>query len=305
MPDAREVSSTSRRQMRRQTARTPPSASVSKASRRGCGSSAAPANPRSEPSYSGGEGKSSPIAKVYARSSCGPREGTVVPDTTSQEATVEARWEAAPAVLLVIAGQVVMAIVSHQRDWSLWRLPWWSWLLLIGPELLLLIPLALTWPRRQLEEIGMRREATLALFAVVGVGNGLALGALLVALLGGREQDGTQLLLKAVTIWTTNVIAFGLCYWTFDRGGPVRRREPDPPPPDFQFPQMENPELAAPGWHPRLVDYLYVSFTNSIAFSPTDAMPLTHQAKLLMVLESAVSSVTILLCAARGVNILR
>ena len=68
---------------------------------------------------------------------------------------------------------------------------------------------------------------------------------------------------------------------------------------------MENPDLAAPGWHPRLLDYIYVSFTNSVAFSPTDAMPLTRQAKMLMLLESSASAVTILLVAARAVNILR
>ena len=68
---------------------------------------------------------------------------------------------------------------------------------------------------------------------------------------------------------------------------------------------MENPELAEPGWTPHLIDYIYVSFTNSIAFSPTDAMPLTRRAKLLMLLESAASIVTLLLVAARAVNILR
>ena len=93
-----------------------------------------------------------------------------------------------------------------------------------------------------------------------------------------------------MTIWSTNVIAFGLWYWIFDRGGPVRRREDNPPPADFQWPQMENPELAAPGWHPRLFDYIYVSYTNSIAFSPTDAMPLTRPAKLLMLTQSSASA---------------
>ena len=105
-------------------------------------------------------------------------------------------------------------------------------------------------------------------------------------------------------IWAANMVAFGLWYWTFDRGGPVRRREPNPPPPDFQFPQMENPELAEPGWHPRLFDYIYVSYTNSIAFSPTDAMPLTRQAKAMMLVQSSASAITVLLVAARGVNIL-
>ena len=65
----------------------------------------------------------------------------------------------------------------------------------------------------------------------------------------------------------------------------MRREQPGHPPPDFQFPQMENPKLAAPGWHPELLDYIYVSFTNSIAFSPTDAMPLSRRAKLLMLVR--------------------
>jgi hypothetical protein len=139
----------------------------------------------------------------------------------------------------------------------------------------------------------------------VSLANALMLVALLTSLLRGEEKSGGQLLLKAGAVWTTNVIAFGLWYWSFDRGGPVRRLQADPPPPDFQFPQMENPGLAQPGWYPHLVDYLYVSFTNSIAFSPTDAMPLTRLAKLLMLFEASVSSVTVLLVAARAVNILK
>jgi hypothetical protein len=85
----------------------------------------------------------------------------------------------------------------------------------------------------------------------------------------------------------------------------VRRLRGHRPAPDFQFPQMENPQLAQPGWRPHLVDYLYVSFTNSIAFSPTDAMPLTRRAKMLMLSESGISAVTVLLVAARAVNIFK
>ena len=68
--------------------------------------------------------------------------------------------------------------------------------------------------------------------------------------------------------------------------------------------QDENPQLAAPGWAPVLNDYLYVALTNSVAFSPTDAMPLTHRAKLFMGVESLVSAMTVLVVAARAVNIL-
>ena len=221
------------------------------------------------------------------------------------EAEVESRWEAAPAVALVIGLQLLLAIVSERKGWKLWGLPWWVWLSSVAPELALLLPLAFQRPRRQLEQLGHRRTAAVGLLAVVSAANALALVALIGSLVSGQEKSGPELLLKGVTIWGTNVIAFGLWFWGLDRGGPIRRREPNPPPPDFQFPQLENPQLAEPGWQPRLLDYVYVSFTNSIAFSPTDAMPLTRWAKLLMLTESAVSAVTVLLVAARSVNILK
>jgi len=222
-----------------------------------------------------------------------------------REEEIESRWEAAPAVGLVIAFQLVLALVSRAQDWKLWGLPWWVWLISIGPETALLAPLAWTRSRRQLEQLGHRRTVALSLLGVISLTNALLLIALIGSLVQGDEKSGAQLLLKAVTVWGTNVIAFGLWYWGFDRGGPVRRLQPDLPPPDFQFPQLENPQLAQPGWRPHLVDYLYVSFTNSIAFSPTDAMPLTRWAKLLMLAESAISSMTVLLVAARAVNIFR
>jgi hypothetical protein len=225
-------------------------------------------------------------------------------DQELHEAAVESRWEAGPAVLLAIALQATLAAASWHEGWTLWRLPWWCWLVLVVPEILLLAALAWSRPRRRLEQLGHRRTASLTLFAIVGAGNGVALFALIGSLLEGYETNGAELLLKGAAIWATNVIAFGLWFWALDRGGPVRRREPDPPPPDFQFPQMENPQLAEPGWQPHLIDYAYVSFTNSIAFSATDAMPLTRRVKRLMLVESAASATTILLVAARAVNIL-
>lgn len=222
-----------------------------------------------------------------------------------REEEIESRWEAAPAVLVVIGLQVLLAVVSRVEHWTLWVFPWWVWLTPIAPEFLLLLPLAFHRPRRRLEQLGHRRTVALALLAVVSFANAILLTAVIASLVGGHEKSGAQLLLKAITVWSTNVIAFGLWYWGFDRGGPVRRLQPAPPPPDFQFPQQENPQLAAPGWHPRLLDYLYISFTNSIAFSPTDAMPLSRWAKLLMAAESALSSLTVLLVAARAVNIFK
>jgi hypothetical protein len=226
-------------------------------------------------------------------------------DEVLAEEAIESRWEAAPAVVVVIGLQLALALVSLELNWKLWGLPWWVWILSVGPEAVLLVALAWEPALRTLERIGHRRNAALILLAIISLENAFALVALIGSLISGQEKSGGQLLLKGTTIWGTNVIAYGLWFWGFDRGGPVRRREPDPPPPDFQFPQLENPQLAAPGWHPRLLDYIYVSFTNSLAFSPTDAMPLSPWAKLLMLSESGTSAVSVLLVTARAVNIFK
>ena len=130
------------------------------------------------------------------------------------------------------------------------------------PRLLLLVPLAWHRPRRRLEQLGHRRTVAIGLLAIVSAANALLLLAVIASLIRGDENSGAQLLLKAVTVWTTNVIAFGLWYWAFDRGGPVRRLGPTRRRPDFQFPQMENPQLAPPGWRPS-------SSTTSTSRSPT------------------------------------
>jgi hypothetical protein len=119
------------------------------------------------------------------------------------------------------------------------------------------------------------------------------------------RPSGGQLLLSAAVVLLTNVITFSLVFWELDSGGPVKRAlAASRIRPDFQFPQDENPQLAPRTWAPALLDYVYVSVTYSIAFSPTDAMPLTHRAKLFMGLEAGVSAVTILVVAARAINIL-
>ena len=222
-----------------------------------------------------------------------------------REEEIESRWEAAPAVVVVIAFQILLAVLSQRQGWKLWDFPWWVWLIPVVPEVALLLALAWDRPRRRLEQMGIRRKVGLSLLALIGLANSFLLVAVIASLVRGDEKSGGQLLLKAVVVWGTNSITYGLWFWALDRGGPVRRLQADPPPPDWQFPQMENPELAEPGWQPHLFDYQYVSFTNSIAFSPTDSMPLSHRAKLLMLSESAVSAVTVLLVAARAVNIFK
>jgi hypothetical protein len=128
--------------------------------------------------------------------------------------------------------------------------------------------------------------------------------ALLVHLLvRGHHERGRPLILAGVVLWITNVLLFGLWYWELDRGGPVERVEDPDAAPDFLFPQMSEPKFA-PGWTPTLIDYLYISFTNATAFSPTDAMPLTPAAKLLMSGQALTALVTVGLVVARAVNIL-
>ena len=122
--------------------------------------------------------------------------------------------------------------------------------------------------------------------------------------------------MAALQVWATNVIGFGLLYWELDRGGPVARaRTPRNRMvlADFRFSQDENADAVvevADGssekadWVPTLVDYLYVSTTNSSAFSPTDTMPLSHRAKALMGLQATAALLVTLLVIARAVSAL-
>ena len=119
-------------------------------------------------------------------------------------------------------------------------------------------------------------------------------------------SQAPALLASGAAIWATNVIAFALWYWEFDRGGPVHRAHATYRYLDFLFPQMGLPPgLADPDWEPRFADYLYLSFTNATAFSPTDVMPLARWGKFTMLVQSAVSLALGALVIARAVNILK
>lgn len=216
----------------------------------------------------------------------------------------EARREAAPQLVVALVLLVLLAAVSKAEGWELLqRVPWWIWLLLAVPELVLTVDLVLGV--RGADFVRTRRIA-LALLGVLVVGNLAALGVLIAALvtMSTRELGGGELLLTAAVIWVTDVIVFGLWFWEIDDGGPVERTRHVRRTPDFQFPQDENPALARADWRPYAWDYLYISLTNSIAFSPTDAMPLSRHAKILMGFGAASSAVTVLLVTARAVNVL-
>jgi uncharacterized membrane protein len=122
---------------------------------------------------------------------------------------------------------------------------------------------------------------------------------------GGPETSSASALLQAGgNVWACTVLAFSLLYFELDCGGAAARVERMPSSPDLAFPQQLNPEVSEPGWRPRYVDYFYLGVTNSMAFSPTDVMPLAPWAKLAMAVQSVVSLLILGLVVARAVNVL-
>jgi len=219
----------------------------------------------------------------------------------------EARDDAAPFALVAAAILVALAVVSRTANWELLgHQLWWIWLVVAVPYVCLSVLLLVGLGR--LVRHDHRREIVIGLLTLVWIFNVLGVLVLVTSLVSrsGVHLTGRQLLFSGGAVWLTDSIAFGLAFWELDCGGPVARAlAPTRTRPDFQFPQDENPQLAQRGWTPRLWDYFYVSLTNSIAFSPTDAMPLTRRTKALMAAECTLSAVTVLLVAARAVNILK
>jgi hypothetical protein len=119
------------------------------------------------------------------------------------------------------------------------------------------------------------------------------------------SNDANILLAAGGAIWLSNVITFGLWYWDLDRGGAAARARGSGRPPAFLFPEMTSPEYVAPGWYPKFVDYLTLSFTSAMAFSPTDVSAIRPWAKLMMMAESVISLLVAILVVSRAVNILR
>ena len=222
---------------------------------------------------------------------------------SEHEARYEARREAASAVVIAVVLLAALALVSWKESWELMRFPWWSWLVLAVPGLVLCVDLWLG-PRR----VGFAgtRVASLGLLALIVIGNLIGVVVLVGALVTTKSDDlgGVQLLVTVGVIWAANVIVFGLSYWDLDDGGPFERARHERSTPDFRFAQDETPKIARPDWHPRVWDYLFVALTSATAFSPTDTMPLTLKAKLLVGIEEFVSLVLIVLVTARAVSVL-
>jgi len=168
----------------------------------------------------------------------------------------------------------------------------------------LLLGLIIVSPHPNVRHSPLRRKLAIAMIGIVSAANIASLLLLCHYLLRGTKENGHQLILSGIVLWVTNVLLFGLWYWEVDRGGPVARSCGEHGHPDFLFPQMTAPKWAPKDWRPRLIDYLYVSFTNATAFSPTDTMPLTPTAKWMMSGQALAALVTVGLVVARAVNIL-
>jgi hypothetical protein len=208
----------------------------------------------------------------------------------------ELRWPVTFAIAMALALQATLP--DHLVLGPRWLLP------SLGGTLLILI--FATNPRPRLDTPSrLLRWLGLTIIGTISLANFYSAGRLIDDLLNGGVHDATKLLMTGGAIWLTNVTVFALWYWDSDRGGAVARAHALRTYPDFQFPQMENPQLAPKDWEPLFVDYFYLSFTNATAFSPTDVMPLSRWAKLTMLLQSALSVVIVALVIARAVNILK
>jgi len=150
-----------------------------------------------------------------------------------------------------------------------------------------------------------RRVLSIAMIAVLTAANSASIYLLVHVLVNGGAVVASPLLRAAVHLWCVNVLIFALWFWQLDGGGPVKRLTAEIRERDFYFPQQTDPLLFGTTWQPTFIDYLYVSYTNSAAFSPTDTMPLSRWAKVLMLVQSAVSLTLGLMVVARAVNILR
>jgi len=225
------------------------------------------------------------------------RLGTALAPAWRRVTEGENRLAVSLAILVAIGLQ--LAVPDRLTLSRTWVLP--------AIEALLLVVLVVAGPWRVAQRSQLGRLGGLVLVAVASLANGWSAGALVRGLIAGTAGDrATPLLVTGGAIWLTNILIFALWFWELDRGGPAPRAagaRADGA--DFLFPQMATPGSASPDWEPEFVDYLYVAFTNATAFSPTDTMPLTQRAKLLMLAQSLISLIMAALVIARAVNVLK
>jgi len=208
----------------------------------------------------------------------------------------ESRWPPALTILFVLF--LMVTLPGHVT-----ALPVWISYLAVVAVLLPMAAVGLTggstlW-------LGIERTVII-LLATVYVGNTIAeLADLIGAIaLHPSGQNAFSLLSSSVAIWVANVLTFSLLYWQVDRGGPYARASNLSAKPDWAFPQPATPEDLPPDWRPLFLDYLYLGYNTATAFSPTDALPLTRRAKMLMMIESTISLLTMVIILSHAINII-
>jgi uncharacterized membrane protein len=207
----------------------------------------------------------------------------------------ESRWPAFAAVVIIIAGQTWVATSLSLR-------PVWLYPTVAG--ILLLASVAVYIPSRSEPGIALR-VLSLGLVTVLVIANIVSLVLLVRGVFIGSRLSPPGLLFAGAALWVVNVAVFALAYWELDGGGPEARADGCQAYPDLVFPQQQQDQqgLAAADWKPTFPDYLFVSLTSAIAFSPTDTMPYTKRAKLVMGTESLLSFGIAAMLVARAINI--
>jgi hypothetical protein len=206
----------------------------------------------------------------------------------------ESRWPVSLTICAVIGAHLALAgDLSIEPSW-----------LLPAVQVISLIVLLAAGPIEATPQAAHLHRLRLAIPALMSFATVFTLWYLTDALLHGANVPAVRLLADALAVWLSSAVAFSLWYWQFDAGGPSARAIADAPrTPSFLFPQQVSPDVV-PGWRPMFGDYLYLSFTNQTAFSPTDTMPLAIWAKGLMAIQALISLVIGALVVARAVNIM-
>ncbi|MBA3944045.1 MAG: DUF1345 domain-containing protein [Herpetosiphonaceae bacterium] len=201
-----------------------------------------------------------------------------------------ARWPAALAFLSI--GGIYLLISGRHLSVPSW--------LILAAVLVLLVPINIA-RLNGLDHIVKILARGLTMLVTVIIASSAAL--LLIRLQGGGTKAGV-LLRDAALIWIANILCFALWYWEIDGGGPNVRRLDHHASSDFLFPQMTMDPALVQGWAPDFLDYLFLAFNTSTAFSPTDTMVLSRRAKGLMMIQSLISLLVIAVLAARAINTL-
>ena len=198
----------------------------------------------------------------------------------------------------------VLAIIALQVFTGHFFLPAEKWLI-VGVEVLLLLALSFTTPAGYHKLSRPRRSLAVLLIGYVTLINFVSLGVLVAALLTNRfPVTGLDLLLNAAIIYATNIIIFALWYWEMDGGGPDHRLQGSKKL-DFMFPQQLHMRFVKDDWRPGFTDYVYLSATNVTNFAAADTIPVSHRAKMLMMVQSLASVATVVLVAARAISVMQ